>query len=81
MQKLWQCNIKLDEPLTDDDQKEWLDIAHDIKEAMSVSIPRQYLPRGNATKQLSKLHIFADISPIAYGAIDWLDSGELSFGF
>ena len=44
-------------------------MSHDNKEAMSVSIPRQYLPRGNTTKQHSKLHIVADASPIAYGAI------------
>ena len=80
MQKLWQRNIAWHEPLTEDDQKEWLDIAHDIKEAMSVSIPRQYLPRGNAAKQPSKLHIFADASPIAYGAIAFMCvDGNTSF--
>ena len=37
MQKLWQHNIEWDEPPTEGDQKEWLEMAHDIKEAMSVS--------------------------------------------
>ena len=30
MQKLWQCNVQWDEPLTDEDQQQWLEIAHDI---------------------------------------------------
>ena len=47
---------------------------------MSVSIPRQYLPRGNAAKQPSKLHIFADASIIAYGAIAFIYvDGNTSF--
>ena len=37
MQKLWQHNIEWDEPPIEDDKKEWLEMAHDIKEAMSVS--------------------------------------------
>ena len=54
MRKLWQCNMECDEPLID--QQEWLDIAHDIGEAMSVIISWQYLPKGSVTKQPSKLH-------------------------
>ena len=80
MQKLWQRNMEWDEPLTEGDQREWLDIAHDIEEAMSMSISRQYLPKGSVTKQPSELHIFADASPIAYGAIAFLCvNGNISF--
>ena len=47
---------------------------------MSVSISRQYLPRGNAAKQPSKLHIFADASLIPYGAIAFICvDGNTSF--
>ena len=80
MQKLWQRNMEWDEPLTEGDQREWLDIAHDIEEAMSMSISRQYLPKGRVAKQPSELHIFADASPIAYGAIAFLCvNGNISF--
>ena len=73
MQTLWQRNVDWDEPLSDEDQQEWLNIAHDIQEAMSVTIPRQYLSKVNTTtKQPRKLHIFADTSPIAYGAVAFL---------
>ena len=61
-------NMEWDEPLIEDYQREWLDIEHDIEEAMRGSISRQYLPKGNVTKQPSELHIFADASRIAYGA-------------
>lgn len=37
MQTLWQCNVDWNEP---EDQREWLNIAHDIQEAMIVNIPR-----------------------------------------
>ena len=72
MQTLWQRNVEWDEPLTDNDQQEWLDIAHNIQEAMCVKIPRQYFSKSSATKQPNKLHIFADASPIAYGAVAFL---------
>ena len=70
MQTLWQCNVDWDEPLSDKDQREWLNIAHNIQEAMRVTIPRQYFSKDNTTtKQPRKLHIFADTSPIAYVAM------------
>ena len=47
MQKLWHCIVEWDEPLTEDDQKQWMDIAHDIQEATSVSISRHCLPKDN----------------------------------
>ena len=80
MQTLWQHNVDWDEPLCEGDQQEWLDIARDIQEAMSLTIPRQYIPYNNPMKGLSELHIFADASPIAYGAVAFLCMGrETSF--
>ena len=73
MQTLWQRNVDWDGPLSDEDQREWLNIAHDIQEAMSDYIPRQYPSKNNTTTtQPRRLHIFADASPIAYGAVAFL---------
>jgi len=33
MQSLWQCNLDWDEPLSDEDQHQWLRIAENIEEA------------------------------------------------
>jgi len=45
MQSLWQCNLDWDEPLSDEDQQQWLEIAENIQEARCLQISRQYYQR------------------------------------
>jgi len=72
MQKLWQLNVEWDEPLTNADQQQWLHIAEDIQHAMTMAIPRQYFPKSTRSSQTYQLHVFADASPLAYGAVAFL---------
>ena len=65
-----------DEPLTDEDQKQWLNIAENIQEAKSVQIQRQYSPTVGASKQPDRLHVFADASLTAYGAVAFICRGS-----
>ena len=76
MQSLWQRNIDWDEPLSDEDQQQWLEIAENIQEARSLQIPRQYFPMVGDSAQPHRLHIFADASLTAYGAVAFLCSGN-----
>lgn len=76
MQSLWQHNIDWDEPLSEEDQQQWLTIAENIQKARHVQIPRQYLPTVGIPKQDYRLHIFADASPTAYGAVAFFCSGN-----
>ena len=69
MQSLWQRKIEWNEPLCDEDQQQWLEIAENIQEARSLQIPRQYFPTVGAPVQPDRLHILADASLTAYGAV------------
>ena len=75
MQSLWQHNLDWDELLSDEDQQQWLRIAENIKEARGLQISRQYFPTVGASEQPDTLHVFADASLIAYGAVAFLCSG------
>jgi len=52
MQSLWQRNLDWDEPLSDEDQQQWLRIAENIEEARYLQILRQYFPTIGASVQL-----------------------------
>ena len=66
MQTLWQRNVDWDEPLSDEDQREWLNIAHDIQGAMRVTIPRQYPSKNNTTSSTPPRIIQPQLSPESY---------------
>ena len=65
-----------DEPLFDEDQQKRLEIAKNIQEARSLQISRLYFPTIGASEQPDRLHIFADDSLTAYGAIAFLCSSS-----
>ena len=79
MQSLWQCNVEWNEPLTDGNQRKWLSTAEDIQEAKGVQIPRLYFEMISNAKQPDSLHLFADASLIAYGAVAFLCRGRNTY--
>ena len=69
MQTLWQKHVDWDEPLEKDLQDEWHTIAKDIQDATMMTIPRRYFTTEDVSPQL---HVFADASTKAYGAVAYL---------
>ena len=82
LQQLWQRNISWDTTLNDDLYTRWMVIACDITDATTLSLPRKYaalLPMPQSTS--THLHVFADASLKAYGAVAYIqqDNGSPSF--
>ena len=67
MQKLWQLKITWDEPLDNELQAQWRDIATNLKATTSFSVSRRYL--NVCMSPHPTMHCFADASQHAYGAI------------
>ena len=74
MQQLWQSGIDWDEPIHQDHQKTWFQIAKDLQETVDIKIPRCYFTP--PSKQPTKLHVFSDASMKAYGAVTFLRAGD-----
>ena len=73
VQTLWKRKLDWDEPLDQELTKEWSTIADDIVEATSIIYPRLYFtPNNQLSSQTTQLHIFADASLRAYGAVVYL---------
>ena len=62
MQNLWQKHVDWDEPLGKDLQDEWLTIARDIQDAMTMNLPRHYFTSADDLPITAQLHVFADAS-------------------
>lgn len=75
MQKLWQKNVEWDEPLQNNIQDEWLAVANDLQDAATLSTDRRYFPSKKFT-HANQLHVFADASPKAYGAVAYLQAND-----
>ena len=69
MQKLWQLEITWDEPLDNDLQARWRDIATDLKATTQFSVSRRYF---NVCMSHPTIYCCADASQHAYGAIVFL---------
>ena len=69
IQELWRKQVSWDEPLYDDFNSKWCQIATDIEEAAKTVMPRRYSVM--STDQCVYLHVFADASMKAYGAVEW----------
>ena len=76
LQSLWQQNLNWDSQLNDALSKKWYEIATNITEATTVRFPRQCITMMAKTELT--LHIFADASPRAYGAVAYLQQGTQS---
>jgi len=71
MQTLWQKQLELDEPLEPELCDQWQRIISDIKQLAQFHINRRYFTI-TYEKNNVQLHIFADTSTKAYGAVAFL---------
>lgn len=79
MQKLWQLHINWDEPLSVNNTEEWSAIISDIQHLSKLTIERQFFKTGFPSIDV-KLHVFADASTRAYGAVAYLtNNNDVSF--
>ena len=74
LQQLWQLELKWDNQLTEELCKTWYKIATEITQATVMPFPRQC----TVMPDTATLHIFADASPQAYGAVAYLVQGTQS---
>jgi len=74
MQMLWQLHVDWDEPLDANLQAEWTTIISDINQLSRIPVNRRYFQRP-FTREGLQLHVFADASTKAYGAVAFLISG------
>ena len=81
MQKLWQLNVDWDEPLDATVREEWTTIMDDMQRLSELAIDRHYFMKGFSRADVT-LHMFADASTKAYGAVAFLTCGsEATFVF
>ena len=81
MQELWQQSVDWDEPLEQQMRDKWRDIATDLQNATVTTLTRRYFPsESNSDDHTTHLHIFADASMKAYGAVVYIcDDNNASF--
>ena len=72
MQELWKQHLEWDELLSIELSTAWNAIVKEIEKATPITLPRTYLQCQNSNSENSQLHVFADASTKAYGAIAYL---------
>jgi len=78
LQELWQDTISWDSELNKPYQIKWVSIVADISVALQQSFPRQYIPKLPTANSSAVLHVFADASPKAYGAVVYIQHANSS---
>ena len=77
IQELWQKNMDWDENLDEATTNKWNEIADDLQAAAKATIQRCYFTHSYSDKdQLPQLHVFADASSKAYGAVVYIQQGN-----
>ena len=71
LQRLWQEHLEWDSELSEELCKSWNKITCDVVQATQMQFPRRCLTVSNNVM----LHVFADASPRAYGAVAYLQQG------
>jgi hypothetical protein len=83
MQEAWQARLDWDEPLPPPLQEKWCSIAKEIETGTTFDFPRRCFTSRECSEKASpdtELHIFADASQKAYGAVAYLvHNGQSSF--
>ena len=74
IQELWKQQVGWDDPLDEQFNLRWSQVAADIEEGAKVMMTRRYSVM--STKQCIYLHVFADASTKAYGAVAYLQSAN-----
>jgi len=78
IQELWQQRLEWDEPLALELGTKWHGIAEDIQETNKITLPRCYFSESESPTSTTYLHVFADSSPKAYGAVAYVSHGHQS---
>lgn len=76
MQKLWKERYEWDEPLPDEIKTKWIDIVQEIRNVITVEIPRCYFTDSIDTNITTELHVFTASSHVAYGTCVYIVKGE-----
>ena len=74
IQELWKQQVGWDDPLDVEFNIRWSQVAADIEEGAKVLMTRRYSVM--STNQCMYLHVFADASMKAYGAVAYLQSAN-----
>ena len=72
MQELWKQHLEWDEPLSTELSTAWAAISKEIGNATQITLPRSYFQHSHSNLNDSQLHVFADASTKAYGAVAYL---------
>ena len=72
IQKLWTKGLQWDDKMDDVLQREWIGIQGDLETARLIDINRPYFRDINHLHDQCELHVFADASTKAYGAVAYL---------
>ena len=78
IQELWQQKLEWDEPLPLTLKTKWHSIAEDIQEASKNTLPRCFFSEYVSPTSTTYLHVFADSSLKAYGAVAYVSHGHQS---
>ena len=78
IQALWQQQLEWDEPLSQDLRTKWHSIAEDFQGASKITLPRCYFTESVSQTSTTYLHVFADSSSRAYGAVAYISNGHQS---
>ncbi|XP_064481411.1 uncharacterized protein LOC135394547 [Ornithodoros turicata] len=82
LQRIWEAELDWDDPLPEDIQSVWKEWCVGVSELEQLSLPRFLGYSCTATPR--KMHVFADASPYAYGAVIYVEassSGSSSMEF
>ena len=74
IQELWRKQVAWDDPLEQELQNDWCQIAADVENAACIVLNRRYFALSSS--QSIYLHVFADASTKAYGVVAYLQNTE-----